>query len=71
MQNESLRQSEDWERYLLQFSWHHAKVPIGFEKGRVLVSRQELSTPPPITYEQAKGFSNGPQQAGDQVIDLA
>jgi len=42
----------------------------------VLVSRQELSMPPTITYEQAKGFSLFMMKAvlsgrGDEVIDLA
>jgi len=42
----------------------------------VLVSRQELSMPPTITYEQAKGFSLFMLKAvlsgrGDEVIDLA
>lgn len=42
----------------------------------VLVSRQELSMPPTITYEEAKGFSLFMLQAvlngrGDEIIDLA
>jgi len=42
----------------------------------VLVSRQELSMPPTITYEQAKGFSLFMMKAvlsgrGDEIIDLA
>jgi pyruvate dehydrogenase (quinone) len=42
----------------------------------ILVSRQELSMPPTITYEQAKGFSLFMMKAvlsgrGDEVIDLA
>ena len=42
----------------------------------VLVSRQELSMPPTITYEQAKGFSLFMLRAvlngrGDEIIDLA
>jgi pyruvate dehydrogenase (quinone) len=42
----------------------------------VLVSRQELSMPPTITYEQTKGFSLFMMKAvlsgrGDEVIDLA
>ncbi|MDQ1404555.1 MAG: hypothetical protein QOG55_184 [Acidobacteriaceae bacterium] len=42
----------------------------------VLVSRQELSMPPTITYEEAKGFSLFMMRAvlsgrGDEVIDLA
>jgi pyruvate dehydrogenase (quinone) len=42
----------------------------------VLVSRQELSMPPTITYEQAKGFSLFAMRAvlsgrGDEIIDLA
>ena len=42
----------------------------------VLVSRQELSMPPTITYEQAKGFSLFMLKAvlsgrGDEIIDLA
>ena len=42
----------------------------------VLVSRQELSMPPAITYEQAKGFSLFMMKAvlngrGDEIIDLA
>jgi len=42
----------------------------------VLVSRQELSMPPSITYEQAKGFSLFMLRAvlsgrGDEIIDLA
>ena len=41
----------------------------------VLVSRQELSMPPTITYEQAKGFSLFMMKAvlsgrGDEIIDL-
>ena len=32
----------------------------------VLVSRQELSMPPTITYEQAKGFSLFMMKAGSQ-----
>jgi pyruvate dehydrogenase (quinone) len=40
------------------------------------VSRQELSMPPTITFEQAKGFSLFALKAvlsgrGDEVIDLA
>ena len=40
------------------------------------VSRQELSMPPTITYEQAKGFGLFMMKAvlngrGDEVIDLA
>jgi pyruvate dehydrogenase (quinone) len=42
----------------------------------VQVSRQELSMPPTITFEQAKGFSLFMLKAvlsgrGDEVIDLA
>jgi len=42
----------------------------------ILVSRQELSMPPTITYEQAKGFSLFMMKAvlnghGDEIIDLA
>ena len=42
----------------------------------VLVSRQELSMPPTITYEQAKGFSLFMMKAvlsgrGDEIVDLA
>jgi pyruvate dehydrogenase (quinone) len=42
----------------------------------VLVSRQELSMPPTITYEQAKGFGLFMLKAvlngrGDEIIDLA
>jgi len=42
----------------------------------VPVSRQELSMPPTITYEQAKGFSLFMMRAvlsgrGDEIIDLA
>jgi len=42
----------------------------------VLVSRQELSMPPTITYEQAKGFSLFMMKAvlsgrGDEILDLA
>jgi pyruvate dehydrogenase (quinone) len=42
----------------------------------VLVSRQELSMPPTITYEQAKGFSLFMMRAilngrGDEIVDLA
>jgi pyruvate dehydrogenase (quinone) len=42
----------------------------------VLVSRQELSMPPTITYEEAKGFSLFMLQAvlngrGDEIVDLA
>ena len=42
----------------------------------VLVSRQELSMPPTITFEQAKGFSLFALRAvltgrGDEVVDLA
>jgi len=42
----------------------------------VLVSRQELSMPPTITFEQAKGFSLFMMEAvlsgrGDEIIDLA
>src|SRR5271166_6142884 len=42
----------------------------------ILVSRQELSMPPTITYEQVKGFSLFMMEAvlsgrGDEVIDLA
>jgi pyruvate dehydrogenase (quinone) len=42
----------------------------------VLVSRQELSIPPTITYEQAKGFSLFMMRAivngrGDEIVDLA
>jgi pyruvate dehydrogenase (quinone) len=42
----------------------------------VLVSRQELSMPPTITLEQAKGFSLFALKAilsgrGDEIVDLA
>jgi pyruvate dehydrogenase (quinone) len=42
----------------------------------VLVSRQELSMPPTITYEQAKGFGLFMLTAvlsgrGDEIVDLA
>ncbi len=42
----------------------------------VIVSRQELSMPPMITLEQAKGFSLFMMRAvlsgrGDEIIDLA
>jgi pyruvate dehydrogenase (quinone) len=42
----------------------------------VLVSRQELSMPPTITFEQAKGFSLFALKAvlsgrGDEIMDLA
>jgi pyruvate dehydrogenase (quinone) len=40
----------------------------------VLVSRQELSKPPTITYEQAKGFSLFMMKAvlyGHEIIDRA
>jgi pyruvate dehydrogenase (quinone) len=42
----------------------------------ILVSRQELSMPPTITLEQAKGFSLFMMKAvlsgrGDEIIDLA
>jgi pyruvate dehydrogenase (quinone) len=42
----------------------------------VLVSRQELSMPPTITYEQAKGFGLFALKAvlsgrGDEIVDLA
>jgi pyruvate dehydrogenase (quinone) len=42
----------------------------------VLVSRQELSMPPTITFEQAKGFGLFTLKAvlsgrGDEIVDLA
>ena len=48
----------------------------GLALAEVPVSRQELSTPPTITLEQAKGFTMFMMKAvlsgrGDEIMDLA